>query len=338
MLVEGGLALDRRGADLNRAALASAPALEASERVVAELGSQTADLRGFVAKAERVTAQAAGRDEDLGANDRGARRDPALDRRRARGARRDAGPAPGELDDLRALAPRLTRLARETRSAGRVAAPLGARAGRRDRARGAVPRARRQVASGARRRCSSDGTELLERGEPTLAAFADASIRIEADRAGATRPSSTRSSPAAPAISEGFFVNFPDQAAEPGTQPFDPFADPRRHYWRGAAMFTCQTFGLPIEPGCLQQFLARGRADRDEGGSRRRRRRIGPAPAPVDGPDAAPPVAGEPPADDPQAPDGSAADGSPPESPAPEPPETAPPDPVGDLLDTLLGP
>jgi hypothetical protein len=64
--------------------------------------------------------------------------------------------------------------------------------------------------------------------------------------------------PAAPAISAGFFKNFPDQATEPGKQPFDPFADPRRHYWRGAAVLTCQTFGLRIHPGCLADFLKSG--------------------------------------------------------------------------------
>jgi len=61
--------------------------------------------------------------------------------------------------------------------------------------------------------------------------------------------------PAAPAISAGFFKNFPDQASEPGAQPFDPFEDPRRHYWRGAGVVTCQTFGLKIESGCLLDFL-----------------------------------------------------------------------------------
>jgi hypothetical protein len=64
--------------------------------------------------------------------------------------------------------------------------------------------------------------------------------------------------PAAPAISAGFFKNFPDQATEPGNQPFDPFADARRHYWRGAAVITCQTFGLRIHPGCLADFLKSG--------------------------------------------------------------------------------
>ena len=74
--------------------------------------------------------------------------------------------------------------------------------------------------------------------------------------------------PAAPAISEGFFVNFPDQAAEPGNQPFDPFTDPRRHYWRGAAVVGCETFGVKVEPNCMANVLAtlkRGAKSRSRG-------------------------------------------------------------------------
>jgi hypothetical protein len=57
-------------------------------------------------------------------------------------------------------------------------------------------------------------------------------------------------------ISDGFFVNFADEAAEPGRQPFDPFADPRRNYWRGAGVLTCEAFGVPVGPGCLAKALA----------------------------------------------------------------------------------
>jgi hypothetical protein len=76
--------------------------------------------------------------------------------------------------------------------------------------------------------------------------------------------------PAAPAISEGFFVNFPDQAAEPGNQPFDPFADPRRHYWRGAAVMSCETFGVKVRPNCMADVLS-GLNRRYGKGSHRRR-------------------------------------------------------------------
>ena len=60
---------------------------------------------------------------------------------------------------------------------------------------------------------------------------------------------------AAPGIAQGFFVDFPDQADESGRQPFDPFADPRRAYWRGAAVFSCEAFGVPVRPGCLSRAV-----------------------------------------------------------------------------------
>src|SRR3954452_21900913 len=66
LLVEGGATLDRRGADLNRAALELSPALRAADGAMRELGSQNADLRSFVSNAERLTSQAADRNADLG--------------------------------------------------------------------------------------------------------------------------------------------------------------------------------------------------------------------------------------------------------------------------------
>src|SRR4051794_40675528 len=66
LLVEGGVALDRRGADLNRAALGLSPALRAANGAMRELGSQNASLRSFVENAEHVTSQAAGRNAELG--------------------------------------------------------------------------------------------------------------------------------------------------------------------------------------------------------------------------------------------------------------------------------
>ena len=47
-----------------------------------------------------------------------------------------------------------------------------------------------------------------------------------------------------------------DEAAESGTQPFDPFAEPTRSYWRGAAVFSCEAFGVPVAPGCLMKAIA----------------------------------------------------------------------------------
>jgi hypothetical protein len=121
---------------------------------------------------------------------------------------------------------------------------------------------------------------------------------------------------AAPAIGDGFFVNFPDQAAEPGNQPFDPFADPRRAYWRGAAVFSCEAFGVPVAPGCLDRVLGGQRH------ARRSPRRTGPAEPPAPNPAPTTPSPGAPP----------------PSSAVPAAPPTDIADQAVGALDYLLGP
>jgi phospholipid/cholesterol/gamma-HCH transport system substrate-binding protein len=353
MLVEGGLALDSRGADLNRMALALRPALAAADGVMGELGSQNADLRRFVTDAERVTGQVADRSEDLGRLVDAA--DATLAETAARASPLSATLAklPTGLDQLRRLTSKLAVIARQAtplaasieRSAPALseavtrAQPFLARAG------DAVDRINPLLGS---------ATDLLAADDPTLAAFDDALGRL-----GATAPAFDRFltvfARAAPDISEGFFVNFPDQAAEPGTQPFDPFADPRRHYWRGAAVLSCQSFGLPIAPGCLQRFL--GRTDAEPPEPKRHAQAGGGREPASDAAEAAPAPSPSP------APDESSADvsptshpghhhhhghhGPPDEPTAPETPlESSPPAPQGggdlggavqDILDLLLG-
>jgi hypothetical protein len=53
-----------------------------------------------------------------------------------------------------------------------------------------------------------------------------------------------------PLISDSLFQDVASQTSEPGNEPFDP-EDPLRNYWRGAAVLSCETFGLAIKPGCL---------------------------------------------------------------------------------------
>src|SRR5439155_9834717 len=68
---------------------------------------------------------------------------------------------------------------------------------------------------------------VLVRGAPTLRSLAGGvgAWRAEAPDAAALAHALV---PAADGISRGFFEDFADQAAEPGRQPFDPFADPAR--------------------------------------------------------------------------------------------------------------
>jgi phospholipid/cholesterol/gamma-HCH transport system substrate-binding protein len=253
LLVESGVALDQRGADLNATALRLRPALEAADSVTTELGSQSASLKALVTDGERASSQAASRNEDLG------RLVGAFDSTlQATADNSDAfdqtlADLPRSLGQVRTTTAKLTGFAR---AATPVAESLDAASPK------LVKAARRirpflRTASQATRDLHptlSTATRVLADGDPAFAGLAEGLTKLKQD-------SPTLDSfldvlgPAAPKISEGFFVNFPDQAAEPGNQPLDPTTDPRRHYWRGAALLTCQTFGRPIQPGCLTDFL-----------------------------------------------------------------------------------
>jgi hypothetical protein len=215
-----------------------------------------------VADSERAIGPLAARtDEAAAAVDRFAR---VLDATASRPAALGSGLAglPTALRTLRRTSDRLgdtavaarplaVQLAQTAPSLGRVAAgapPLLARA--RTTIRAADP------ALGSLRRLLRDGSGTLtdaNRGLRTL-------VRVAPDVARLAAVLAT----AASGISKGFFDNFADQAAEPGTQPFDPFADPARAYWRGAAVFSCESFGVPVEPGCLRRFLGLSRAHRKD--------------------------------------------------------------------------
>jgi ABC-type transporter Mla subunit MlaD len=261
MLVEGGVALDERGDDLNRAALALRPALEATDSVLAELNSQTADLRDFVSSAERAAGEAASRGDELGrmVGALDATLQATADRPEALDA--SLAGAPQSLADLQRIAPRLESVARGAvplaESINRSAPGLATAAERAVPFLAAAGRAIERVDP-----VIGQATDLLAGADTTLTGFDNGFAKL-ISAGPAYQRFLDALVPAAPAISEGFFVNFPDEAAEPGTQPFDPFADPRRHYWRGAAVFTCQSFGLPIKPGCLEDFLAKGSKDHD---------------------------------------------------------------------------
>jgi phospholipid/cholesterol/gamma-HCH transport system substrate-binding protein len=258
LLVEGGVALDRRGADLNKAALELSPALRAADGAMRELGSQNADLRSFVSNAEHVTSQAADRNGNLGSLVE------SLDATLSATAS-----SSGDLDrSLAGLPPTLTQIQSTTgrlTSTARAALPLAQSL---ERTAPGLSRAAEQLGPflGSTREAADQLHPTISRASDLLAENAGtfAALRTGLGQATADSPTFQRFmdavKPAAPAISAGFFKNFPDQATEPGNQPFDPFADPRRHYWRGAAVLTCQTFGLRIHPGCLADFLKSGAA------------------------------------------------------------------------------
>ncbi|MEV4421414.1 MlaD family protein [Patulibacter sp. NPDC049589] len=248
LFVEGGRALAGRGGDLARTLVALRPAVTATDGVLRELDSQQASLDSVIGDAGRAVGDLASTSSEgerglVGLQRRlstvAARRAPlragvqALPDTLAK-VRSTAG-ALGDTvdravpltDELRALSPGLTTAVQRLR-------PFARQASRASDLRPALTQLRSALGDGR-------GTfTSLTAGLNTLT-----SISPDLDRTVAAFQE------AAPAISKGFFVNFADQGAEPGRQPLDVFADPARNYWRGAAVFSCEAFGVPIEPGCL---------------------------------------------------------------------------------------
>lgn len=268
LLVELGVALDSRGPEFNRTAIALRPAIRATDQVLGELSSQNADLSALVADAQRVTGQVAPRDRELrrlvGAFAdtlaATAAHTPQLDRGLAK--------LPPTLEQATGVARALegTAVAAEplARTLGRAAPGLDAAARDLGPFLGDARRAVRQL-----RPVVPKLTALLTRGAPAFAGLAEggAALRKSAPALSALMSALV---PAVPKISEAFLVDFADQASEPGNQPDTPTVDPARRFWRGAAVFTCEAFGRPIEPGCFSGYLAQrrqadARARRDPG-------------------------------------------------------------------------
>lgn len=254
LLLDGGLALDQRGGDLARATVALRPALSATQAVLDELDTQNGSLARLVPVAERAAAQIDSRRADIG---------PLLDGL-ARTLQASAGEAgaldlgaaglPATLRQVRSVAQRLQATARAaTPLADRLepaTKPLGAAVAGMPALIGSVQDAAPAlstalIAARTALRTAAPGIGRLSTAFPVLRRQAPSisALLSELDAA-------------APGIAQGFFVDFPDQADESGKQPFDPFADPRRAYWRGAAVFSCEAFGVPVAPGCLSRALA----------------------------------------------------------------------------------
>jgi len=249
LFVEGGRALAGRGADLASTLVALRPAITAGDGVLRELDGQQASLESVVADAGKAarglaSSSAEGERALVGLQRRlstvAARRAPLKDGVRklpdtlakVRGTTGALTTAVGRIaplaGELRGLAPGLTtattRLRPFVRQASRSSVEL-------------------RPALSSLRGTLGDGRGTFTSLTAGLRSLTAASPDLDAAAAAFEE--------AAPAISKGFFVNFADQGAEPGRQLLDPFADPARNYWRGAAVFSCEAFGVPIEPGCL---------------------------------------------------------------------------------------
>jgi ABC-type transporter Mla subunit MlaD len=334
LLTERGLALDGRGGDLARSVVALRPGLSAASAVLSELNTQNGSLARLVPVAQQAAAQLDSRRGDIG---------PLLEGLASTVSATAGATAPLQqgLAGLRATLGRL----RDT--SGRLSATADAALPLVVQLRGATaPLA--SVLRGVRgltQRITQDAPAFvgtLAGASSTLASGGAGLSRLAAAfpvlRAQAPNLGSLLSEldAAMPGIAQGFFVDFPDQAAESGRQPFDPFADPRRSYWRGAAVFSCEAFGVPVAPGCMSKALANVSSvplplARD--------RALAPATtgrsAQHSAPTAPTPPASTPTRPTPAAPASSSTNAS---NPAPAPPTPPNQNPITKLLGFLLGP
>jgi virulence factor Mce-like protein len=253
LIIELSAGLEHRGVDLNRAAVELRPALAAVQRLTSELGSQNAHLSNLVVDGQRLARQlAAGRDDlgrlvtsFAGALDELAQHAPNL----SRGLDRLA-PA---LSQLRTTSGELTQAASAARP---LAAQVDAAAPNLATAMGQlVPflRAVRDVSPTVRPTLRSV-RRLLDRGTSTFPEL-NAGLAALQDNASPIDRATETLRQMAPATSQALFANVASETDEPGNQLLDPNADPLRHYWRGAAVLSCQSFGVRTSPGCLDDFV-----------------------------------------------------------------------------------
>ena len=254
MLLEGGLALDQRGAALAQATVALRPALDAAQGLLSELDTQNGSLARLLGPARVLAAQLDSRRGDIGPLLGGLERTLAATSSDPEALGRGLAGLPSLLARLRSTAGKLAALST-------TATPL---AGRIESLTGPVASALRGLPDLLHRVQSAAPTFVealraargaLKTGTPGLQRLATAFPTLRAQAPGISTLMADLDA-AAPGIAQGFFVDFPDQADESGRQPLDPFADPRRSYWRGAAVFSCEAFGVPVRPGCLTRALA----------------------------------------------------------------------------------
>jgi ABC-type transporter Mla subunit MlaD len=269
ILIELGKGLERRGDDLNAAVLALRPGLSAANEALAEVRSQNAVLRDLIADSESVTGQGAERSRELGAlveslaatlqttAEHGGALDAALETAPETFARAEttlakvadltetAKPLAGSLHDS---APELQRtftlfgpFLEDAQGTMRAAAPtlelterlLTASLPTLREAPSKVLTAPLDIAAAA-------GAVLdTLMGEPKLQ-----KALFSADGYGHGPKSQDDVGLGAIGVERG------DQSGYEGN-------DPERRFVRSETVITCETFGLPIAPGCLGQALAR---------------------------------------------------------------------------------
>jgi phospholipid/cholesterol/gamma-HCH transport system substrate-binding protein len=253
LIVALGEGLQDRGVDLDEAALQMRSALAAGDRLTAALSSQNATLGGLIDNAGRMARQLSAHRQDLSQTVTSfsqtlaatARRAPALDRGLTRLAPTisQLGATTRQLaDTAMALTPVAVQLGATTPGLTTALQRLGP----------FLSQARDAVA--ATRPTLRSASQFLSTAPPALDPLTGG---LSAGRHAAPQSNSLLQMlvTATPVMSDALFDNVASEAAEPGNQPADASNDPLRNYWRGAAVLSCQTFGMAIKPGCLTSYL-----------------------------------------------------------------------------------
>ncbi len=281
LLIETGKGLERRGADLNRAVLELRPGLEAANAALAEVRSQNAALRSLVVDAEAVSGQAAERSRELGAlveslaatlrttAEHGPALDAAVERLPETSAR-----ARETLARLASLAVDARPLARTLAASAPDLALTFERFGPfLDDARATMDVVAPTL---------SLVENLLTKSLPTLREAPSRVLTAPLDIAAAAgavldallgERELQRSLFSADGYGHGKKaeddVGLGAIGVEQGTQAGYAGHDPLRFFLRAETVLTCESFGLPIAPGCLLEAAsarAPGRGDEDRGG------------------------------------------------------------------------
>ena len=280
-LVELGLALERRGADLNEAALRLRPAIEATNTALAEIGSQNEALKDLITDAETVTGQAADRRRELGDLVEGlaatlqttAAHSPALDAgldnlpETLVAARGTLARLADTTEEAEPLARSLQRVAPDLADSARLLGPflddaeaiLGEITPTLDltaelfRASTPTLRANPKRVFTAPFDIASGIATVLDTliGDPDLIKGI-----FGADTYGGTKPGNRDDD-----------VGFGSFPVELGTQAGYPEDyDPLRRFARASAVPSCENFGVPISQGCLGDVLDLLRGGEGTGG------------------------------------------------------------------------
>lgn len=273
ILVETAKALDRRGEDLNAAALELKPAIEQANVALGQVSEQNTALKQLIESSEKVTAQAARKNDELG--DLVGSLAATLDT-----VERETGSLDAGLERLPETATRARTTLAALTDAAVAAQPLadttaeGAPllASSLDRFPGFVDNASAFLTD--TRSTLKLTRRLLKTAQPTLEIGSRNVVTGLFDLVGATADllnSVLGGEDAFPAlfgddsygVGEGTLGKrgFGSVAVEPGNLPGYPASHEPRNWLRVSAVINCEVFGVPVRPGCLAEVLTTLRAE-----------------------------------------------------------------------------